>query len=46
MSTLHRLAGKRFLMTGSTGFIGKVTLAMALDRQPELRALVLVRKIQ
>ena len=45
MRAIETLAGRRFLMTGSTGFIGKVTLAMALDRQPELKALVLVRKL-
>lgn len=38
------LKGRRLLVTGSTGFIGKVFLAMLLDRCPEVdRVFVLVR---
>ncbi len=38
------LAGRRLMLTGATGFIGKVTLAMILDRLPDVgRVYVLVR---
>ena len=38
------LSGKRLLLTGATGFIGKVILAMLLDRRPDIgRVFVLVR---
>jgi 1-acyl-sn-glycerol-3-phosphate acyltransferase len=36
LSLLRALAGKRVLIAGATGFIGKVTLAMLLDRCPDL----------
>jgi len=39
-----QLAGKRLLITGSTGFVGKVALTMLLDRYPEVgKVFVLVR---
>ncbi|MFT3917138.1 MAG: AMP-binding protein [Anaeromyxobacteraceae bacterium] len=39
-----RLAGKRLLVTGSTGFVGKVALTMLLDRFPEVgKVFVVVR---
>ncbi len=38
------LAGKTLLVTGATGFVGKVTLTLLLDRYPEIgRIFVLVR---
>lgn len=38
------LAGKRILVTGATGFVGKVTLTLLLHRYPEVgRVFVLVR---
>ncbi len=38
------LAGKRLLVTGATGFVGKVALTMLLDRYPEVGTVfVLVR---
>ncbi len=38
------LAGRRILVTGATGFVGKVALSMLLDRYPEVgRVFVLVR---
>ena len=38
------LAGKTMLVTGATGFVGKVVLTMLLDRFPEIgRVFVLVR---
>ncbi|MFY3746496.1 AMP-binding protein [Anaeromyxobacter sp. Red801] len=38
------LAGRRVLVTGATGFVGKVALSMLLDRYPEVgRVFVLVR---
>jgi 1-acyl-sn-glycerol-3-phosphate acyltransferase len=36
LSVLNAFSGKRVLMTGATGFIGKVTLAMLLDRSPDV----------
>ena len=39
-----RLAGRKLLVTGATGFVGKVVLTMLLDRFPEIgRVFVLVR---
>jgi 1-acyl-sn-glycerol-3-phosphate acyltransferase len=35
-SVLRTLSGKRVLMAGATGFIGKVTLAMLLERSPDV----------
>ncbi|MBI3550622.1 MAG: SDR family oxidoreductase [Elusimicrobia bacterium] len=44
LRVLDTLAGKRILVTGSTGFLGKVTLSMLLFRQPKIETLyVLVR---
>ncbi len=38
------LAGRRILMTGATGFVGKVWLAMLLDKLPEIgHVYVLIR---
>jgi long-chain acyl-CoA synthetase len=38
------LAGRRILVTGATGFVGKVALSMLLERYPEVgRVFVLVR---
>ncbi|WP_242343869.1 AMP-binding protein [Anaeromyxobacter terrae] len=38
------LAGRRLLVTGATGFVGKVALSMLLDRYPDVgRVFVLVR---
>ena len=38
------LAGRRLLVTGTTGFVGKVALSMLLDRYPEIgKVFVLVR---
>ena len=38
------LAGKRILVTGATGFVGKVALSLLLDRYPEVgEVFVLVR---
>jgi long-chain acyl-CoA synthetase len=43
-SLMSALSGRSLLLTGATGFIGKVTLAMLLDRHPSLgRLYVLVR---
>lgn len=43
-SAIETLAGRRLLVTGSTGFLGKVFLALLLDRQPRIgRLFVLVR---
>jgi len=45
LSVLAALRGRSLLMTGATGFIGKVTLALLLERQPEIgRVYVLVRQ--
>lgn len=41
-SALEALAGKRLLLTGSTGFIGKVTLSMLLERVREVGPVTLV----
>lgn len=44
LSLLGNLAGRRILITGATGFVGKVTLSMLLDRAPEIGSIyVLVR---
>ncbi len=44
LRVLEVLEGRAVLLTGATGFVGKVTLAMLLHRQPKLRrVLVLVR---
>ncbi len=41
---LEALSGKRLLVTGATGFIGKVVLALLLDRRPDVGCLyVLIR---
>jgi 1-acyl-sn-glycerol-3-phosphate acyltransferase len=46
-SLVSALSGRSLLLTGSTGFIGKVTLAMLLDRHPSVgRLYVLVRSRQ
>ncbi len=38
-------AGKRLLFTGATGFVGKVTLSMLLDRYPDIgQVLILARR--
>ena len=43
-SAIETLAGRKLLVTGSTGFLGKVFLALLLDRQPKVGTLfVLVR---
>lgn len=43
-SALDALSGKRLLVTGATGFIGKVVLALLLDRRPDVGCLyVLIR---
>ena len=43
-SLVSALSGRSLLLTGATGFIGKVTLAMLLDRHPSLgRLYVLIR---
>lgn len=43
-SVLDVLADRRILITGATGFVGKVTLSLLLDRQPKVgKVLVLVR---
>ena len=46
LSVSDALAGKRILLTGSTGFLGKVTLSMLLHRYGEVldRVWVLVRR--
>jgi long-chain acyl-CoA synthetase len=46
LSVSDSLAGKRILLTGSTGFLGKVTLSMLLHRYGEVldRVWVLVRR--
>ena len=44
ISIREAFAGKRVLLTGATGFVGKVWLAMLLDRLPEIgRVYVLSR---
>ena len=44
ISVLEALSGRRLLVTGATGFIGKVTLALLLDRRPDVGCLyVLIR---
>ncbi|MBI5202971.1 MAG: SDR family oxidoreductase, partial [Elusimicrobia bacterium] len=43
-SAIDTLAGRKLLVTGSTGFLGKVFLSLLLDRQPRIgRVFVLVR---
>ncbi|MBI3270523.1 MAG: SDR family oxidoreductase [Planctomycetes bacterium] len=45
LSLRETYAGRRLLVTGASGFVGKVWLAMALDRLPELeRIFVLLRR--
>ena len=46
LSVSDSLAGKRILLTGCTGFLGKVTLSMLLHRYGEVldRVWVLVRR--
>ncbi|MGZ6029860.1 MAG: SDR family oxidoreductase, partial [Myxococcaceae bacterium] len=46
LSVSRALAGKKILLTGSTGFLGKVTLSMLLHRYGEVlgRVWVLVRR--
>ena len=46
LSVSDALAGKRILLTGSTGFLGKVTLSMLLHRYGAVlgRVWVLVRR--
>jgi len=46
LSVSDALAGKRVLLTGSTGFLGKVTLSMLLHRYGEVlgRVWALVRR--
>jgi long-chain acyl-CoA synthetase len=40
----HLLEGRRLLVTGVTGFVGKVALSLLLHRYPEVgRVFVLVR---
>jgi alcohol-forming fatty acyl-CoA reductase len=39
----ERLAGKRLLLTGASGFVGKAVLAQCLKELPELRVTVLLR---
>jgi len=47
MSTIREsFAGKHILVTGVTGFLGKVWLAMVLDRLPEVRKLTVVARGQ
>lgn len=44
IGVLEALSGRKLLLTGATGFIGKVTLALLLDRRPDVgRVFVLVR---
>lgn len=44
ISIREALAGKHVLLTGASGFVGKVWLAMVLDRAPEIgRITVLIR---
>src|SRR5919109_1483870 len=40
ISALDAFADKTILLLGGTGFVGKVLLAMILDRFPELKHLV------
>ncbi len=39
-----RLSGRRILFAGATGFLGKVTLSMLLDRFPEVGEVVLISR--
>jgi nucleoside-diphosphate-sugar epimerase len=39
----ERLAGKRLLLTGASGFVGKAVLAQCLQELPELQVTVLLR---
>src|SRR2546426_4236844 len=40
ISAIDAFANKTMLLLGGTGFVGKVVLAMILDRFPELKCLV------
>src|SRR5678815_3204241 len=40
ISAIHAFSNKTILLLGATGFVGKVLLAMILDRFPELKHLV------
>jgi hypothetical protein len=40
ISAIDAFSNKRMLLLGGTGFLGKVVLAMILDRFPELKHLV------
>ncbi len=45
VSLAHTYAGRHVLVTGCSGFVGKVWLAMALERLPEIgRLYVLIRR--
>ena len=45
ISVEETLAGKHILLTGASGFLGKVWLSMILDRVPDVgRIYVLLRK--
>jgi long-chain acyl-CoA synthetase len=45
ISINHTYAGKHVLLTGASGFLGKIWLAMMLDRVPEIGCIhVLIRK--
>jgi alcohol-forming fatty acyl-CoA reductase len=43
MPLRERLAGRRLLLTGATGFVGKAVLAQCLKEVPELEVTVLLR---
>ncbi len=43
MSVADSLSGKRILLTGATGFVGKVFLAFLLERLPGVQILLAVR---
>jgi long-chain acyl-CoA synthetase len=40
ISAIHAFSNKTILLLGATGFVGKVLLAMILDRFPELKHLI------
>src|SRR5436305_11204015 len=43
MPLRERLAGRRLLLTGATGFVGKAVLAQCVKELPELEVTVLLR---